>query len=71
MNVLKVEAPSVDLPPLYVKAVADLQEVEATLSYFLCLPGEEEFLEVGHQVTITVVEMSEEEFNALPSWEDA
>lgn len=70
INVFKVESPMItDFRALYLKTIHEMHDFEATIGMFLCLPGEEQDLEPGHQVIISVIEMSEEEYDALPGWE--
>lgn len=70
MNVFKIESPTdPSLSPLYCRTIKEMEEFEATIGMYLCLSGEEAWLKPGTQVTITVVEMTEEEFEALPEFE--
>lgn len=70
MNVFKIESPTDEsLSPLFCKTITEMHDFEATIGMYLCLPGEEVDMKPGAQVTITVVEMSEEEFAALPEFE--
>lgn len=71
MKVLVIESPtSPELPPLIVASMKEIEfDIEATLGLFLGLIDDQQYLEVGTQVTITIVEMTEEEFEALPEWE--
>lgn len=72
MIVLKLSNPRVpELPALFVRSVSDLSDIEATIGNFLCVPGDEQYLLPGIHLTVEAVEMSEEDFAALPSWEDA
>lgn len=70
MNVFKIESPTdKDLSPLYCKTIQEMYDFEATVGVYLCLPGEDSWMKPGAQVTITVIEMTEEEFDALPEFE--
>lgn len=67
MIAFKIEAEG--YPPMFVKSVMDFGDTEATLGAFLCLPGEEDdVLTPGWQVTITAVEITQEELDAMPEW---
>lgn len=70
MNVFKIENPiAPELGVLYLDGIKPMHDFEANIGLFLCLPGEEDNLNPGVHVIISVVEMSREEYDALPEFE--
>ena len=70
MNVFEIKSTSdPTLQPMICKSIKQMYDFEATVGMFLCLPEEEEWCKPGMSVTITLIEMSEEEFAALPEHE--
>jgi hypothetical protein len=69
-TMFEIELMDSDLPNLIIEDLSELENYQDTLGLFFGDLSEKEILDVGTQVTITVIEMTRSEIDALPEYWD-
>lgn len=70
INVFRVQIDDNPDDCMFVESLSGFADVQGTLGYFFGLDEHKDWLEPGMMVSITVVRMSRDEFEALENWEE-